>query len=90
MVDDSIVWQIALSPEDPRVQVYILADRVEKLTKEKEVLEKQYAEVNARLSRLETAYDKGSGILLMLPVIGAVMAFLMAYWEKITKPWTSQ
>lgn len=82
MVDKERQYRAVLKPEDPEVQIFILADRVEKLTKEKEALE-------VRLDKIEKAFDKGSGILLMLPIIGTATAFLAANWKAIFKPWAN-
>jgi hypothetical protein len=82
MTDKERQYEAALKPEDPRVQIFILADRVEKLTKEKEDLEH-------RLEKIEKAFDKGSGILLMLPIIGTAAAFIAANWKAIFKPWAN-
>ncbi len=96
MSDDSDVplserkWRAALNPESPEVQVFVLATRVEALTKEKEKLEREHAALNIRVSKMEKAFDRGAGILLVMPVIGATIGLLLSYWKVISKPWTNQ
>lgn len=83
-------WAQALHPEDPAVQVYVLATRVETLTKEKEALEKTCAALSERLARIEKSFDRGAGILLVLPILGGIMGWVISYWKVITRPWTNQ
>ena len=83
-------WRQALHPEDPEVQVYVLASRVEALTKEKEKLEKDYTSLNTRVLKMEKSFDRGAGILLVMPVIGAAIGLLLSYWKVLSKPWTNQ
>lgn len=90
MTDKEMQWRAALSPEDPEVKVFILADRIEKLTKEKEALEVCVKELTERIDKMEKAFDRGSGVLLVLPVIGTILAFVAANWRTITKPWINQ
>lgn len=83
-------WQQALHPEDPAVQVYVLATRVEALTKEKEALEKTCADLSGRLAKIERAFDRGAGILLLVPILGGFVGWIISYWKVISKPWTNQ
>lgn len=83
-------WNQALHPEDPAVQVYVLATRVEALTKEKEALEKQYAALNERVVKMEKTFNMGAGVLLVIPFIGGAIGFAIAYGKAILRPWTQQ
>ena len=83
-------WAQALHPEDPAVQVYVLATRVEALTKEKENLEKQYALLAERVGKMEKTFNMGAGVLLVIPFLGGAIGFAIAYGKAILKPWTQQ
>lgn len=83
-------WVQALHPEDPAVQVYVLATRVEALTKEKEKLEKSYAELATRVAKMEKTFNIGAGVLLVIPFIGTAIGAAVAYGKAILKPWTQQ
>lgn len=83
-------WRQALHPEDPEVQVYVLATRVEALTKEKEKLEKLTTELATRVAKMEKTFNMGAGVLLMIPFIGAAIGIAVNWGKHIFKPWTSQ
>lgn len=80
-------YEAALHPDDPRVQIYILADRVENLTKEKEAVERKYDDLQKRVARMERSFDRGAGVLLVIPIIGAILGWLISYWRVVFKPW---
>lgn len=83
-------WVQALHPEDPEVQVFILATRVEALTKEKEKIEKQYAALAERVAKMERTFNMGAGVLLVIPFLGTAIGVAIAYGKAILKPWTQQ
>jgi phosphoribosylaminoimidazole (AIR) synthetase len=66
---------------DPEVRLRLLAYRVSVLTREKENLE-------VRVAKMEKSFNMGAGILLVLPMLGSLVAIMMAYGRAIFKPWT--
>lgn len=86
-------------PNDPEVQILLLAQRVETLGKEKEALEraleKEHKEREARekkfderISAMEKSFQRGAGILLVLPFLGTAIGIILAYGKVIFAPWT--
>lgn len=75
---------------DPRWQVRLLAQRVDALTREKEEIEKTCRDLGTRLVELEKIYQRGTGILLFLPFVGAAVGLMMAYGRVLLKPWTGE
>jgi uncharacterized protein YheU (UPF0270 family) len=76
-----------------------LAQRVDNLCKEKEELERALgkerterseheAELEVRLAKIENSFQKGAGILMVLPVLGTIFGLLVAYGKTIFAPWT--
>jgi hypothetical protein len=80
--------------DDPAFQVRILAIRVETLTKEKEKLEKDLGEerqervnLDKRVVVIEKTFQRGAGVALALPFIGAAVGLVLAYGKVIFAPW---
>ena len=84
---------------DPRYQVKILGFRVEALTKEKEELERALEKerdlrvahekiVDERLAVMEKSFQRGAGMMMLLPIVGTVVGMLFAYGKTIFAPWT--
>lgn len=84
---------------DPNVQILLLAQRVENLGREKEVLEralekevseriKNERETQERLIKMEKAFQRGAGIMMILPFAGTAIGLLLAYGKIIFAPWT--
>lgn len=87
------------NPNDPRVQILLLSQRVENLGKEKEALEKELEkeiaarlknekDVADRLAKMEKAFQRGAGIMMILPFAGTAIGLLLAYGKVIFAPWT--
>lgn len=81
--------------DDPRFQVRILSMRVDALTKEKEAIEVELHEerderkkLDERVAAMEKTFQRGAGIMLMLPIFGAALGLLLAYGKVIFAPWT--
>lgn len=68
-------------------QVKLLAQRVDNLGKEKERLERADERHDERLDKIENWLAMGWGVLVVLPVLGAVLGFLFAYGKMIFGPW---
>jgi hypothetical protein len=88
-------------PNDPAVQILLLAQRVENLGKEKESIERELERERAerekvarnledRVAKIEGSLGKGAGILIGLAAIGTVGGTLMAYGKTIFAPWLKQ
>jgi hypothetical protein len=68
-------------------QVRLLAQRVEALGREKEQLETDIQLHDHRLRNIERNLSMGWGVLIVMPILGAVLGFLFAYGKIIFKPW---
>lgn len=85
---------------DLRYQIKILGFRVESLTKEKEELERALEkelhvrelhekEFEKRIAAMEVSFQRGAGIMMILPILGTIIGLLFAYGKTIFKPWTN-
>lgn len=68
-------------------QVKLLAQRVDTLVREKERLEADARDDRKRISRIENALAMGWGVLIVLPILGAVLGFVFANRAVIFGPW---
>lgn len=87
------------NPNNPGTQIALLAMRVENLGKEKEALERamdreraeraeQEEKLEARIAAMERSFQRGAGIMMVLPIVGTVVGILLAYGKVIFAPWT--
>lgn len=87
------------NPNNPFTQLALLAQRVDALGKEKEDLDsallqerkeraEHEAELERRIAKIENSFQRGAGILMVLPVIGTVVGLVIAYGKAIFAPWT--
>ena len=85
---------------DLRYQIKILGFRVEALTKEKEDIERAMEKERAlreqhekdfetRVAKMETSFQRGAGMMMLLPIVGTIVGMLFAYGKTIFKPWTN-
>lgn len=85
-------------PNDPAVQILLLAQRVETLGKEKEGIERDLERERAerensekgledRIAKIEGSLGKGAGILIGLATVGTIGGVLMAWGKTIFAPW---
>lgn len=79
---------------DPRYQVRILALRVDNLGKEKEEIESDLREERSerkkledRVSNMERSFQRGFGMLIVIPVLGTLVGLVFAYGKVIFAPW---
>ena len=90
-----------IDPGDQRVQIALLAMRVENLGREKEALEqdlerecaeREYSEseLEKRIAKMERSFQRGAGIIMVLPVLGGIAGVLLAYGKAIFAPWTGK
>ena len=80
--------------DDPRFQVRILGMRVDALTKEKEAIEEMLREerierkaIDLRVASMEKTFQRGAGMMIIIPVLGAIFGTLVAYGKFIFGPW---
>lgn len=84
---------------DLRYQLKILGFRVEALTKEKEELERALEKerdlrvahekiVDDRVAVMEKSFQRGAGMMMLLPIMGTIVGMLIAYGKTIFAPWT--
>jgi hypothetical protein len=90
-----------IDPHDHRVQIALLAMRVDNLGKEKEAIErdleqeraereKHEIELTRRVETMEKSFQRGAGIIMVLPILGTVIGILLAYGKQIFAPWTGR
>lgn len=77
-----------LDPNDPEVQIWLLAQRIDALTREKEELERRDRDKEARIAKMEKSFNMGAGMLILLPVIGTAIGIIATYAKVIFKPWS--
>lgn len=88
------------NPNDPAVQILLLAQRVENLGREKEELERDLEreraerenhekDMDKRIAKMERSFQRGAGIIMILPVLGTAVGILIAYGKVIFAPWTT-
>ena len=81
---------IETNPHDLRTQVALLAMRVENLGREKEAIERSLERAETRLATMEKAFQRGAGIMMILPFAGTAIGLLLAYGKVIFAPWTGK
>ena len=88
-----------IDPNDRRVQIALLAMRLDNLGREKEKLERDLDEersareeheraIEARIAAMEKSFQRGAGIVMVLPIVGTIIGLLLAYGKTIFAPWT--
>ncbi len=80
--------------DDPRYQVRILSLRLDTLTKEKEDIEDELRDekserkkLDVRVAAMEKTFQRGAGMMILIPVIGAIFGVLISYGNIIFSPW---
>lgn len=71
---------------NPSYQVRILDMKVEALSKQKDELEKDVNEerierraLDVRVAKMEKSFQRGAGMMVMLPIIGTIIGIVVAY-----------
>jgi F0F1-type ATP synthase assembly protein I len=84
------------NPNNPYTALALLGMRVDNLGKEKEALErdlrderKDRADLEERVAAMERAFQRGAGILMVIPVLGTLIGILLTYGKTIFAPWTA-
>lgn len=72
---------------NPFFQIKLLAYRLDALGREKEKLEEADREHDRRLNAIEHALAVGWGVLIVIPILGAILGFVFAYGKIIFGPW---
>lgn len=80
----------AFEPKTAEDQIFILATRVSVLTREKESLERRMLALENKVTIMRRALDRGTGVLMVLPILGALIGVLLAYGRAIFRPWVGQ
>ena len=75
---------------DPAVQVLLLAQRIDTLVREKEEDERQIRELAKRIDDVDRLINKGWGMAIIIPILGAALGFILAYGKTILAPWMKQ
>jgi hypothetical protein len=85
------------NPNNPYTALALLGERVSNLGKEKEALErsleketKRRSDLEERVAAMERSFQRGAGILMVIPIIGTAIGILIFYGEKIFAPWTGK
>lgn len=87
LIDKPRLLQQQFDEESAEFKVRLLAERVAVLTKEKEAIETVCRDLEKRLRDLEGAYQRGAGVLLVIPFIGAAIGLVLAYGKSTMKNW---
>jgi hypothetical protein len=84
----------SFNPNNPYVAIALLGERVNNIGKEKEMIERSLEEerrqrraLEDRIVKMEISFQRGAGILMVLPIVGGFVGFLAAYWKAILAPW---
>lgn len=75
------LYEAALEPTSLEGRVILLTERVR-------VLAKENRDNKAKIVKLEVAYQRGFGMFLVFPFLGALMGFIASYWSILFKPWS--
>lgn len=75
-------------PNHPSVQILLLSQAVETLRREKEALEDKARDQELRLKKIERSFNMGAGIMIVVPILGTAFGMILAFGNKIFKPWT--
>jgi hypothetical protein len=82
------IWE-KFDPNDPNVQILLLSREMDSLKRREEAVEKREDELEKRIAKMEASFNRGAGILMVLPIIGTVVGLLFAYGKVILKPWNT-
>lgn len=84
------------NPNNPYTAVALLGMRVDNLGKEKEALERdlehergERSDLEKRVAIMERSFQRGAGILMVLPIVGTLVGIFLTYGKAIFRPWTS-
>lgn len=86
--DRQRLWE-TFDPNNPSVQILLLSQRVDTLCKENEELEEREKALEKRMAKMENSFQRGAGILMVLPIVGTIVGILFAYGKAIFKPWAA-
>jgi hypothetical protein len=87
------------NPNNPYTQLALLAQRVAGLSDANKALEatlehergeraEHEKKTDERITKMENSFQRGAGILLVLPVLGTMIGILIAYGKTIFAPWS--
>ena len=85
------------NPNNPYTALALLGERVNNLGKEKEALERDLekeredrSSLEKRVAAMERSFQRGAGVLMVIPILGTVITLLIVYGGKIFAPWTGK
>lgn len=94
---DHLKQYMEYDADDPRFLCRILGMRVDALTKEKEDIEKELTDERSerkkledRVGKMEKSFQRGAGMLIILPVLGTIIGVLFAWGKVIFAPWLTK
>jgi hypothetical protein len=83
------------NPNNPFTALALVSERVANLGREKEALEKALekeqetrAQLELRVAKMEAAFQRGAGMLMLLPILGTAIGIILTYGKTIFAPWT--
>lgn len=75
-------------PNNPYTAIALLGERVKNLGIEKEALERREEALEKRIAKMENSFQRGAGILMVLPIIGTIAGLIIAYGKVLLRPWS--
>lgn len=85
------------NPNNPYTALALLGERVNNLGKEKEALErdlekeaKHRSDLEERVAAMERSFQRGAGVLMVIPILGTAIGLLVVYGKIIFAPWTGK
>ena len=76
------------NPNNPYTAIALLGERIKGIVEREKAIEKREDDLEARIAKMEASFNRGAGILMVLPVVGTVVGLLLAYGKAIFRPWT--
>ncbi len=78
-----------LGKEKERLEADLRDERSER-RKERDALQAEINKLEDRLAAIEKSFQRGFGMLLIIPVIGSIAGFVFAYGKMIFGPWLTK
>jgi hypothetical protein len=82
------------NPNNPYTALALLGERVNNLGKEKEALErdleqerKERSDLEERVAAMERSFQRGAGVLMVIPILGTIITLFVVYGKMIFAPW---
>lgn len=82
------------NPNNPYTALALLSERVKNLGIEKEAIERdledereERSDLEKRVAAMERSFQRGAGVLMVIPILGTALGLLVAYGKIIFAPW---